>query len=53
MLNGFYANDEKRGAESAKILQSAITIGEGAAQKPLIFAKVTDTDVFYTESATR
>lgn len=48
-----YANDEKRGAESAKILQSAITIGEGAAQRPLIFAKVTDTDVFYTESATR
>lgn len=45
-----YANDTQRAKEAEALLQQALVIGESAEVRPLIYAKVTKDDVFYTES---
>lgn len=48
-----YANDAEKARRSEKILQQAIQIGGTHPERPLLYAKVTDKDVIYTESPAR
>lgn len=46
-----YANDERKAERAYELLQKAMVIGEQKSERPLIYAKVTKDNVFYTESA--
>lgn len=48
-----YANDEALADRSEAIMQKAIQIGETTPNRPLLYAKVTESNVEYTETSAR